>query len=287
MRRWLIIAGALFLLLGCGNSTAASTKNSRPVAIAASNVPITHVVLIVEENHSYSASYGSAMPYLTSLATKYGLETNEKAITHPSLPNYIALTSGSTGGFTGTDCSPSTSCQDTGSSIFSQTTSWRVLAESMPSNCYTRDANPYAVRHTAAPYYTKIATVCKTQDIPYSKSNTPNISSKFTFIAPNLISDAHDGTLAQADAWLKTVVPKILATSQYQSSNTLLEITFDEGSGTNQTVETVFVNPQVLAKKITLSATHYSLLRLNEELLGFPLLGGASSATDLRPALGL
>src|SRR3954471_5200646 len=54
-----------------------------------------HVVMVVEENHSYSSVIGSSsMPYLNSLAKKYALATNYYANTHPSIGNYLMLTTG-------------------------------------------------------------------------------------------------------------------------------------------------------------------------------------------------
>ena len=44
-----------------------------------------------------------AAPYINSLAASYGLATNYYAASHPSLPNYLALTAGSTFGIT-SDC---------------------------------------------------------------------------------------------------------------------------------------------------------------------------------------
>src|SRR5690242_21336372 len=63
---------------------------------AIAQVPVlNHVFLVVEENHSYSSVVGnSAMPYLNSLAKKYGLATEYYANTHPSIGNYFMLTTG-------------------------------------------------------------------------------------------------------------------------------------------------------------------------------------------------
>src|SRR3954449_4202653 len=54
-----------------------------------------HVVMVLEENHSYSSVIGSSsMPYLNSLAKKYALATNYYANTHPSIGNYFMMTTG-------------------------------------------------------------------------------------------------------------------------------------------------------------------------------------------------
>lgn len=276
---------ALFLLFTALVSLAGMLRTP-PRARA--QTAVSHVVLIMEENHSYSAAM-SGMPYLKSLASTYATATNYWAIGFPSEPNYMALTSGEP--VPGKDCAPSSSCQSSYANIFEQTASWHVLAESMPSACDKSNSGEYVPRHTAAPYYTDLST-CKTYDVPYSASTTPNISAKFTLIAPNLLHDAHDGTLAAADTWLKGVMAKILATTQYKSGNTLVEVAFDSGSGNcgstcQSQVALVLVNPQLSKVVISSKYSHYSLLRLNEEILGVSPLGHASSAADMRAALGL
>jgi phosphatidylinositol-3-phosphatase len=53
-----------------------------------------HVVIVVGENHSFSETTGSNMPYLTSLYQKYGLATKYYADTHRSIGNYFTLATG-------------------------------------------------------------------------------------------------------------------------------------------------------------------------------------------------
>src|SRR5438552_17048406 len=55
-----------------------------------------HVFLIVMENHTPEQALSG--PFMASLAAKYGVAENYHAITHPSVPNYLTLTSGSTWG---------------------------------------------------------------------------------------------------------------------------------------------------------------------------------------------
>src|SRR4051794_23761006 len=125
-------------------------------------VRVSHVIWVVMENRSYGEVIHA--PYISSLASRCGVATNYHNITHPSLPNYIAMTSGRPrAALPGTDCSRL--CPQSGPSIFTQTRSWKVFAESMPGNCVRHDARPYVVHHTAAPYYTAI-TNCATNDVP-------------------------------------------------------------------------------------------------------------------------
>jgi acid phosphatase len=165
-----------------------------------------------------------------------------------------------------------------------------VWAESEPSPCDKNGTSVYAPRHTAAPYYSDLASTCKTNDVAYPK--TPSWGSAgFVLAIPNLNHDAHNGTLGAADSWLKTKVTQIENTTLYKSGTTLIEVTFDECGVSNcdgNHVYTAFANPLIPAGTIVKTpVTHYSLLRLDEELLGLPLLAKAAQANDMRGALGL
>ncbi|HEX8714838.1 MAG TPA: hypothetical protein VF706_04640, partial [Solirubrobacteraceae bacterium] len=75
---------------GCG-----AARPGKPLELGASaKLPISrtsHVVTIVLENEERSAVIGSAAaPYVNALARRYGTMTESFAITHPSLPNYLA-----------------------------------------------------------------------------------------------------------------------------------------------------------------------------------------------------
>src|SRR5207253_163666 len=118
-------------------SFSASNSTSRPPAGApcgiASAAPSRwdHVVWIVFENKTYSEIIGSAnAPYINSIAKRCGSASNFFAEAHPSLPNYVAMTSGSTQGITD-DHDPSAHPLNV-ASIFSQLgAGWRSLEESM------------------------------------------------------------------------------------------------------------------------------------------------------------
>jgi phosphatidylinositol-3-phosphatase len=242
----------------------------------------------MEENHTL-AQVTAGMPYLTSLGSSYAHATNLQAVTHPSLPNYFALTSGSTQGV-GSDCGTTTAtCSTDADNIFHQAGAagevWAGWAESMPTNCAHANATPYIVHHAVAPYYTDLAN-CDQNDVPFDPANPPAITAGFTLLSPNNLHNGHSSTLAAADSWLQGVIPKLTADPAYQDGSTLIEVTFDEGVSTNQTVAAVFINPGLAGITVTRQASHYSTLRLNEELLGLPLLGNAASAPDINAELG-
>jgi len=241
-----------------------------------------HVVWIVFENKPYSDIIGSASaPYTNTLASECGVATNFFAETHPSLPNYIAMTSGSTQGIT--DNAAPSSHPLAVPSIFSQVASWRSLQESMPSNCALTDSYPYAVRHNPAAYYTDIRTACASFDVPLG--STPDISAAYTFVTPNLCNDMHDCSVSTGDSWLSTFLPKILGSSAYTSGSTAIFITWDEDdSSASNHVATLVIAPSVpIGTGIATTFNHYSMLRTTEELLGVnTYLGNAATATSMR-----
>jgi hypothetical protein len=255
-----------------------------------------HVVWIVFENKSYDDVIGSVnAPTINALASQCGLATSFYAETHPSLPNYIAMTSGSTQGITD-DAAPLSHPLDV-SSIFSQlgAEGWRSLEESMPSNCDLENSGDYAVRHNPAAYYTNIRTQCASQDVPLGP--TPDLSARFTFVTPNLCHDMHScptqsdtvTEVTTGDAWLSTFLPQVLGSTEYTAGATAIFITWDEGAGTDQHIGTLVISPSTPAG--TTSATtfdHYSLLRTTEEMLGLSTyLGDAANAVSMRSDFGL
>ncbi len=267
-----------------------------------------HVIWIWMENHSYGDIIGNAVqaPYINSLASECGLATNYHNISHPSLPNYIAATSGLSGRqikLFDNDCSVSKKCSTSAPSIFGQGETWKAYQESMPANCYPSDSGEYAVRHDPPPYYTTLAG-CATLDVPYSQLATDlaaNALPAFSFITPNLIDDMHDGTIADGDTWLASNLPTILNSPDYQSGNTAVFITWDEGTGgktgedctANTTdasclVATIVISPSTPAGAISATLfNHYSLLGTTEQLLGLPALGAAASYPTMTAAFNL
>ncbi len=255
-----------------------------------------HVVWVVFENKTYDDVIGSPnAPYINALAGKCGLATSFYAESHPSLPNYIAMTSGSTQGVID-DAEPAAHPLDV-STIFSQLGSdgWRSLEESMPSNCYLANSGVYAVRHNPAAYYTNIRADCANRDVPLGA--TPDLSARFTFVTPNLCHDMHScptqsdavTEVKTGDAWLSTFLPEVLGSPEYAAGSTAVFITWDEGTGNDQHIPTLVVSPSTPAGATsTTTFDHYSMLRTTEEMLGLTTyLGNAANAASMRSAFGL
>lgn len=260
-----------------------------------------HVIWIWMENESYNQIVGTAPArYLTQLAQACGIATNYSAVSHPSLPNYIAATSGDTWGIADDD--PPSAHPIARPSIFSQVSAagltWRSYEESMQSNCALSSAGAYAVKHNPAAYYTSIRAHCRRWDVPMGTPSSGSFASalrggrlpSFAFVTPNLCDDMHDCSVATGDAWLRRWIPVIIASQSYRSGSTAIFITFDEGTASNH-VATLVVAPSTPSG--TRSATafdHYSLLKTTEELLGIHehLAHAADPSThDMRAAFHL
>jgi phospholipase C len=174
--------------------TAATTPSaSHPCGTTAKPGSYKHIIWIFMENHSYPNIIGSSQAaYINTVGKECGLATNYHNITHPSLPNYIAATSGlplsSIQAFL-PDCSPAAGCNTATKSIFGQVKTWKSYEENMPSNCAITNAGNYAVRHNPATYFTALHN-CSSNDVPYARLATDLAHSQlpqFSFITPNLV----------------------------------------------------------------------------------------------------
>jgi hypothetical protein len=263
----------------------------------------SHVVWIWFENHTEGQVINSSSaPYFTAVANACGLTTNYAGITHPSLPNYIAATSGSTNGIT--DDNPPTSAGHylNVPNIYQQVQTaggtWRDFEEASPGNCPNGASGLYAVKHDPAAYYSNISTQCGTWDVPMGNLTagaflnaltTAGGLPTFSFVTPDLCNDMHDCSATASDAWLRSWLPKLIASPDYQSGNTAVFITFDENDSTaGNIVTTIVVSPSTAAGTTSGTAfNHYSLLRTTEEMLGLSLIGNAATATSMASAFNL
>jgi phosphatidylinositol-3-phosphatase len=284
-----------------------SPTQSRPAATREPTSPpppvvpaFSHIFIIVMENHEYGSIIGSsAAPYINSLANSYGLATNYYGASHPSLPNYLALTAGSTFGIT-SDC---TTCYVNATNIADQVEwsgrSWKAYIEDLPSPCYLGAASGgYAMKHNPFVYYTNIrnnAARCAAHVVPFtqfssdmSRNQVPN----YVWITPNMCNDMHDCSVATGDAWLKKVVPTITGSAAFRN-NGVLFITFDEGTSNagccggawGGRVATVVISPKSTAGfRSAVAENHYGLLRTIEDAWHLPRLGAAgwSSTVTMR-----
>jgi phosphatidylinositol-3-phosphatase len=260
--------------------------------VSAPPVRIDHVIWIWMENKPYNAIIGSpSAPFENELAGACGLATNYQAITHPSLPNYIAATSGGTQGVVDND--PPASHPLDVPSIFSQVEAqgktWRSYQENAPSNCALVSSGLYAVKHDPAAYYTGIRGDCASWDVPMGTTAGGNFLSEltngtlpaFSFVTPDLCNGTHDCPVQTGDAWLAAWIAKIVASPTYLAGRTVVFLTWDEDDGTAADhIPMIVVNPSTPAgTRSSASFNHYSLLKTTEQLLGVTtFLGHAGDA---------
>ena len=261
----------------------------------------------MENKTADSVIHSRSTPFISSLAAQCGLATNYHNITHPSLPNYLAATSGGTHGVT-SDCQPSR-CTQSSRSIFAQLDTahltWRSYVESMPSPCDLHNATPYATKHNPAAYYTGISAQCQKDDVPLEATTdglqhdlSHNTLPAFSLIVPNSCDDMHSCPPTAGDSWLARWIPQIAATPSYVSGQTVIFVTWDEGdvhtatAGAGENCAANASDPSCHVATLVLSAgtprgardarlyTHYSLLETTEQLLRLRgRLGQAAAST--------
>jgi acid phosphatase len=279
----LILAG---LCAGCGNGV-----NPTPhKANAPSRGPAAHVILIVEENHSYSSVVDQdRMPWLKALGDKYGIATNYFSDEKGSLLDYLWLSSGSNEskfGCGGNQCSHAI----TDNNIFRQLNkagmSWNVYADSLPKFGFMgMFAGNYAKRHNPAVWYSDVTKSRDQQQnvVPFTQfpvdvaaRNLPD----YSIIIPNLTDDAHNGTPEAADQWLKTNIGPLLYSKYFQAGeNSVMFITFDNGDNDQQgQVFTAVVGQSVIpGGRVNTPFKHENTLRTIMQLLGLKNYPGASA----------
>jgi acid phosphatase len=107
-------------------------------------------------------------------------------------------------------------------------------------------------------------------------------------LVPNLNDDAHDGTLRQADDWLKGWLPLLMAGPDFRAGRLAIVVTADEDdSSSGNRVLTVVIAPGVTHRVVGAALSHYSLTRLYDDVAGAPPLRSAASAPSMAQAFGL
>ncbi|MCL4357992.1 alkaline phosphatase family protein [Patescibacteria group bacterium] len=272
-------------------TTATPKKSTKPISAGGS---IGHIFIIMMENRTYSSIVGNpSAPYLNSLIAHSALATNYFGVTHPSLPNYLAVTSGSTDSTT-TDCNPPgagciVNVTNIADSIQNSGRTWKAYAEGMPSPCYMLNnlSTNFATKHVPFLYYNDIVSNnqrCDSHVVSYSQlatdlksaQTTPN----FAFITPNLCNDMHDCSTSVGDTWLSANVPIILNSPAFTSSPSLLVITWDEGNAADNHIATIFAGSAAKSGYQNSTAfNHYSLLHTIEYVWGLkPLTANDQNA---------
>jgi hypothetical protein len=286
-----------------------ATSNPQPAAATpqpgtpapSSGLPnFDHIVLIMLENRDYQAAIdGKQMPLLAALARQNVLLTNYYAVTHPSLPNYIALMSGSTQGIT-TDCNGCFVNQpNLADRIEASGRTWKAYLEGLPSACFVGNSGNYAQKHDPLIYFDSIrqdATRCDRSILPLTSLESDlanNQLPNFAYIMPDLCNSGHSCSAGVADKWVNDMVQKLQA-SPALGKNSLIMIAFDEASDSDTTgccgisspagghVAAVLISPSAIpGYQDATPYSHYSLLKTILAAWNLPALGQTTQAAIL------
>jgi acid phosphatase len=306
-KRFLALSGAalsIFLVGACGGSpkptpgptaapptTPTATATTSPAAAA----KVTKVLVFIAENKSFD-EMKDEMPFTFAVAQKYGFSSNFTAIRHPSLPNYIALASGSTQGITDDATPPSHRLAVP--SIFGQAIAKGrtagTYADGMATPCdINNGGNRYAARHNPWTYFTRERADCKKYDVPFTNfandvatGRLPNLA----LVVPNTCHDAHDAgcDLRRADDWIKARMHDVFRGPDWKAGRLAVIMTADEDDRkAGNHILTVVAHPSQHHHVVTTPLTTYSLSGLLSDITHAPRLGKATSAPSMAEAFAL
>ena len=281
MRRGIALLVLALAAAGCAGGSVGATIPARPPPSV--RVPtFTHVVVVVFENKEATSIAGNPdAPTFNALAHRYAVLTNYDAVSHPSLPNYLALVSGSTHGIS-SDC---TDCvidaRNLADTLAAAGKTWKTYAEDLPHPGYTGAfSGRYAKKHDPFLYFRDVADsrARRNRVVPFTQLSSdlrrhrlPDLS----LVVPNLCDDMHDCSVATGDAWLKTHVVPLLHSRALRGG--VVFVVFDEGTsstGGGGHVYALALGPTVRGgSRFTRATNHYGLLRTIEDAWGLPRLG--------------
>jgi hypothetical protein len=270
-----------------------ATATAAPQVPPAVKVPnFGHIVLIMLENEYFQDVIGDAqMPHLNALAKQNVLLSNYFAIGHPSLPNYLALVSGSTQNIASDCLNCFVNQPNLADEIEASGRTWKSYQESLPSPCFVGNAGHYAQWMNPFIYFDSIrldASRCDRSIVPLTqldKDLAANQLPNFSLIMPNLCDSGHSCVAETSDNWLNAMVAKLQA-SPTLGQNSLIIITFDEGVQDNtatccgKTTKTKGQIPAVLISPLARQGfndpaiySHYNLLKTILAAWNLPGLG--------------
>lgn len=265
------------------------------------------IFTIVLENQDYDDIVGSAnAPYINSLIAQYGLATNYEETGDPSLPNYLNMISGDNQYFGIFDVDPTawpffpSANENLGTQLQAAGIPWRSYQDSMGSpGCQLSGSGAYAPKHDPFLYFTDIQTgagdLCAHTNVDYAANFQHDLDAgtyRYMWITPDLNHDGHDPSLDpvtglhQADAWVSTEIPKILASDGFQAGGVLF-LTWDEAEGRSghsaTKIPMIIITPRIPSAGFTSNTayTHSSYLATVEDLLGLPRLAKVASTPSM------
>jgi hypothetical protein len=261
--------------------TCAAVLGVAPAAARAAVPRPAHVVVIVEENKSLAEIVGNGKaPFINALASRGALFVHAHGVTHPSLPNYLALFAGLTND-NGDGC-PATgidaAAPNLASELIASKLTFAGYAEALPSTGSTVcAAGTYARKHAPWVAFSNVPkSASRTFDaLPKSYDTLPTVA----FLIPDVDDDMHDGTIAAGDDWLAAHLAAL--TTWADAHDTLVVLTWDEGYDRDNTIPTIFYGPMVKPGRYSERIDHYNVLRTLEDAYGLPRTGKAATAAAI------
>lgn len=273
------------------------------------DLPIKGTIFtIVFENHGAGSVLDPKNPYISDLASRYGTADAYLANVHPSLPNYLLMTSGSTHGV-GDDAPPADHPLDGTDNLADQleaaNVSWRAYMEDMGDPCTLEDSGDYAVRHNPFVYYTSLSddeARCDEHIVDMDEHLATDLAEntyRFMWITPNLCNDMHDCPTTVSDDWLKRVIPQLMASPGYRDGGAIF-LLWDEGSTDvsyvasyvfhrAQNIPFVLISEHLVSPGFISNTTygHDSYLATIEDALGMPRLPTTVDSTPMADFFGM
>jgi acid phosphatase len=276
------VALAAIAAVLCGGSGAAPNPLPR----------FEHVLVVVLENKSQSNLLGNPdAPNFNRLARRYAVLSHYGGVAHPSLPNYLALISGSTNGIR-TDC---TSCVVSGRNLADTLEqghlSWKTYAEGLPRPGFTgASSGRYAKKHVPFLYFKNVlAKVSRLRRVVPLRQLSRDLAATrlptFALVVPDLCHDMHDCSIQTGDTWLGRFLKPLLRSRKL--SNSAIFVITDEPADVRPEapVPALALGPLVLqGSSYARTTSHYGLLRTIEEAWGLKRLGRSAQA---RPITGI
>lgn len=283
IKKTILLTAVFTILCSCTQGHSTAQKNQQTIDGKTFPNKIDHIIIVIEENHSEKEIKGNPKaPYMNSLLKQGTYLSNYHAIEHPSQPNYLNLFSGSNQGVTN-DAVPKRrfAASNLASSLLSHHYTFAGFSEDLPYTGFTGFSirrGGYARKHNP---WVNFSNVPKEVNQPLTKfpknfNQLPTVS----FVIPNLSHDMHDGSIAEADQWLKSHLSAYVQWAK--KNNSLLILTWDEDDNSEKNkIPAIFVGPMVKTGVNSQIANHFSLLRTIEDIYHLPYSGQSKSANPI------
>jgi phosphatidylinositol-3-phosphatase len=282
---WKFTFGTVAVAVGLGILSSASAVGNNAPPLPRPD----HIVIVIEENHSYSQIIDSPnAPYINRLAAQGAVFTQSFGVTYPSQPNYLALFSGSTQGITDNSCPHTFTTPNLGRALFAAGLTFAGYLEDLPSvgslicsmGLYERKHSPWVNWQNSVTNGIPATANLPMTSFPTDYSKLPTIS----VIVPNQVNSMHNGKDPEAiqagDHWLQKHLDTYVQWAKQH--NSLLIVTWDEDNKKeNNQIATLFVGPMVQAGRYGQRITHYNVLRTIEDLYGLSHAGASAEAAPI------